>query len=132
MRVMVISPEPATAAWLAERLAPEGIMVVPTAPGPEFIRAVRAGRPDIAVLDCIEARPRLAPTEVAVLKDQSPGVRIIARSGESSESDAGVIEQGIFCYLGGCSLEELLRAVQSAARAASGSSANETNLWSIP
>jgi DNA-binding NtrC family response regulator len=132
MQVMVISAEPGTAAWLAERLAARGIAVVPTEPGPEFIRTIRVSRPQVAVLDRIDARPQLAPTEVAVLKEQSPGVRIIARSGESSELDAGVIEQGIYCYLGGCSLEELLRVVESAACDDAGQHSGETNLWGVP
>jgi DNA-binding NtrC family response regulator len=132
MQVMVISAEPSTALWLAQRLAPSGIAVVPTEPGPEFIRAVREIRPQVAVLDGIDARPQLAPMEVAVLKDQSPGVRIIARSGESSELDVAVVEQGIFCYLGGCSLEELLRVVESAARTGDGQRSNEMNLWGAP
>jgi DNA-binding response OmpR family regulator len=132
MQVMVISADPATAVWLADRLACQGIAVMQTEPGPDFIRAVRASRPQVAVLDRIDARPQLAPTEVALLKDQNPGVRIIARSGDSSELDAGVIEQGIFCYLGGCSLDELLRVVESAARAGAGPAASETNLWGDP
>jgi DNA-binding response OmpR family regulator len=132
MQVMVISADPSTALWLAGHLADRGIAVVATEPGPDFIRAVRGTRPQVAVLDCIDARPQLAPMEVAVLKDQSPGVRIIARSGDSSELDAGVIEQGIFCYLGGCSLDELLRVVESAARAGAGPAASETNLWGDP
>jgi DNA-binding NtrC family response regulator len=120
MKVMVIGTGTWTASWLARRLAPRGVEVFAAAPGPELIQAVREWRPEIVVLDEIDARPQVAPLEVALLKDQDPGVRIIARSSESSELDVEVIEQGVFCYLGGCSLDELLRVVESAALGAGG------------
>jgi DNA-binding response OmpR family regulator len=133
MNVLVISAGTATASWLADRLRPRGIEVVLAEPGPDLFRLVRKHRPRVAVLDGIEARPQLAGMEVALLKDHSPGVRIIALSAASSEQDAGVIEQGIFCYLGGCSLEELLRVVESASgdRAVC-STPDEPNLWGVP
>jgi DNA-binding response OmpR family regulator len=115
MNVMVVSPSTRTASWLAPRLAPHGVAVFTAEPGPELIHALRERRPDVVVLDGIHARPQLAPVEVALLKDRNPAVRIIARSETSSQVDVEVIEQGVFCYLGGSSLEELLRAVESAA-----------------
>jgi DNA-binding response OmpR family regulator len=115
MNVMVVSPSTRTASWLARRLARHGVDVYAAEPGPELIHVLRERRPDVVVLDGIHARPQLAPVEVALLKDRNPAVRIIARSETSSELDVEVIEQGVFCYLGGSSLEELLRVVESAA-----------------
>jgi hypothetical protein len=130
MDVLVISNGTATAAWLALRLG-GGFLVRTAVPGPELISAVRDSKPAVAVLDGIDGRPALARLEVALLKDQCPGVRIIALSEASSETDAEVIEQGVFCYLGGCSLQELLRVVQSAARSVAGA-AGKTKLRSVP
>jgi hypothetical protein len=56
----------------------------------------------------------MAQMEVALLKDQHPGIPIIALSEQSSEFDAEVVEQGIFCYLAGCSRDELLRVIEAA------------------
>jgi DNA-binding response OmpR family regulator len=133
MNVLVISSGSTTCSWLAQRLDPQGYAVQSSMPGPELIQRVREGRPDVAVLDGIDARPQLARMEVALLKDQSPGVRIIALSAVSSELDAQVVEQGIFCYLGGCSLEELLRAVESAARSRAEDRTHQgMNPWGVP
>jgi DNA-binding response OmpR family regulator len=133
MRVMVIGADGAVADWLCEQLAPRGITVILAEPGPELIPLVRAYRPHVAVLDGIHARPQMASMEVALLKDQHNGIRIIAMSDEPSELDAEVVEQGIYCYLGGCSREELLRVIESAARETGRQrSTAETNLWSVP
>jgi DNA-binding response OmpR family regulator len=114
--VLVISPAPLLGGWLADRLSHGRYTVRSAMPGPKLVAAVRQSRPDVAVLDGIHARPGLAQLEVALLKDQSPGVQIIALSDDSSEQDGGVIEQGIFCYLAGHSLEELVRVIEAAAR----------------
>jgi DNA-binding response OmpR family regulator len=133
MKVMVIGAGSAIADWLGQQLGPRGVTVMLADPGPELIALVRAYRPDVAVLDGIHARPQLASMEVALLKDQDAGIRIIALSDESSELDAEVVEQGVFCYLGGCSREELLRVIESAARETGGQRATaETNLWGDP
>lgn len=133
MNILVISDGGATGQWLTDRLAPRGIRVSVARPGPDVIRIAREQRPQIAVLDGIESRPQLARMEVAVLKDQSPGIRVIALSATSSERDIEVIEQGVFCYLGGCSLEEVLRAVESATQGRTeGWSSGESNLWGVP
>jgi hypothetical protein len=115
LNVLVISAGSQTGAWLASRLSPGRFVVHVTRPGPTLIAAVRELRPHVAVLDGIDARPAAAQMEVALLKDQSPGVQIIALSGDSSERDGGVIEQGIFCYLAGRSLDELPRLIAAAA-----------------
>lgn len=116
LQILVISSSPETGAWLAGRLCSRRFAVVTSQPGPALVRAVRAGRPDLAVLDGIDARPELAKLEVALLKDRYPEVRIIALSEHSSEFDAEVVEQGVFCYLAGCSREDLLRVVEAGSR----------------
>jgi DNA-binding response OmpR family regulator len=116
LQVLVIGFGEDTAGWLSERLSPLRFRVSTVAPGPDLVRAMREGRPQVAVLDGIHAPHRAAPLEVALLKDRSPGVQIIALSEESSERDAEVVEQGVFYYLAGCSREELLRVVEAAGR----------------
>jgi DNA-binding response OmpR family regulator len=115
LHLLVISPGEETGAWLAGRLSPEDFQVSTAPPGPTLVATVRQARPHVAVLDGIDARPREAQMEVALLKDQSPGVQIIALSMNSSEYDAEVVEQGIFFYLAGHSREQLLRVIQAAA-----------------
>jgi DNA-binding NtrC family response regulator len=115
LNVLVISPGSETGSWLASRLSPGRFAVSTARPGPDLIRAVRLDRPHVAVLDGIHSRPGVAPLEVALLKDHSPDVRIVALSGESSDLDGDVIEQGVFCYLAGCRRDELLRVIEAAA-----------------
>jgi DNA-binding response OmpR family regulator len=115
LNLLVISIDDETGAWLSERLSPLEFAVSVVPPGPKLIEAARRTRPHLAVLEGIDDRPRSAPLEVAVLKDQSPGVLIIALSEDSSEFDAEVVEQGIFFYLAGRSREELLRVIAAAA-----------------
>jgi DNA-binding NtrC family response regulator len=114
LQVLVVSAGLETGDWLAARLCPQLYEVRSASPGADFVRVLRERRPDVAVIDGIHARPAVAPMEVALLKDRSPGVQIIALSDESSVNDAAVVEQGVFCYLAGCSRDELLRVVQAA------------------
>jgi DNA-binding response OmpR family regulator len=116
LNLLVVSMDDETGAWLSERLSPLEFEVSVAPPGPKLIEAARRTRPHLAVLEGIDDRPRAAPLEVAILKDQSPGVLIIALSEDSSEFDAEVVEQGIFFYLAGRSREELLRVITAAAR----------------
>lgn len=120
MEVLVIGAGSRTGTVLTERLDPGRFRVSTAPPGPGLLAAMRERRPEVAVLDAVHARPGAAPLEVALLKDHSPGVRIIALSDEPSPRDAEVVEQGIACYLGGCSLEELLRVIESIARERAG------------
>jgi DNA-binding NtrC family response regulator len=115
LQVLVVSAGSETGSWLAERLCPQRFKVSTARPGPALIRAVREKHPHMAVVEAINARPGTAQMEVAVLKERYPGIRIIALSEHSSEFDAEVVEQGIFCYLAGCSREELLRVIEAAA-----------------
>jgi hypothetical protein len=113
-RVLVVSAGSGTAAWLADRLG-GGCEVSDVRPGPDLVRTARERRPQLAVLDAIDTRPGTAPLEVALLKDASPGVQVVAVSGASTELDGDVIEQGVLCYLGGRSMEELLRVIERVA-----------------
>jgi DNA-binding NarL/FixJ family response regulator len=116
LNVLVISPGRQTDSWLIRRLDPRRFALRYVRPGPGLVQAVRAAPPDVAVLDGIHARPELAAIEVALLKAHNPAVQIIATSDQSSELDARVIEQGVFCYLAGCSRDELLRVLHAAAQ----------------
>jgi DNA-binding NtrC family response regulator len=114
VKVLVVSAGAETGSWLAERLSSLRFEVRSARPGPGLIRAVRENQPHLAVIEGIHARPEMASMEVALLKDHNPEVQIIALSDHSSEFDAPVVEQGLFCYLGGCSREELLRVIEAA------------------
>jgi CheY-like chemotaxis protein len=113
-RILVVSPGWTTASWLAERLDRARYSVLAARPGPGLIEAVRRVQPHVAVLDAIDARPHAAQLELALLKDQCPGVQVIALSAQSTDADGDVIEQGVFCYLAGGSLEQLLRVIAAA------------------
>ena len=115
LNLLVVSDEEA-GVWLRERLSPREFAVSVVPPGPKLVEAARSTRPHLAVLEGIDRRPKTASLEVAVLKDQNPGVQIIALSENSSEFDACVVEQGIFFYLAGRPREELLRVIAAAAR----------------
>lgn len=115
LNVLVISATAETGAWLAARLSPHRFAVTTAQPGPDMIRAVREGHPGVAVVDAIHARPGMAQMEVALLKHHSPNVQIVALSEQSSERDGDVIEQGVFCYLAGCTRDDLLRVIEAAA-----------------
>ncbi|HSJ10104.1 MAG TPA: hypothetical protein VK928_09320 [Longimicrobiales bacterium] len=112
--ILVISAAPAMAAWLSEHLPADEYEVSDARPDASLIQAVRQARPRMAILDGIDGRPASAQLEVALLKDQCPGVLIVARSETSSLCDGDVIEQGIFCYLAGSSAVELLRVIEAA------------------
>lgn len=79
------------------------------------MKALRREAPEIAVIDGIDERPQAAQIEIALLKDRCPDVQVIAVSGRSSESDAGVVEQGIFYYLTASIGHELPRLIEAAA-----------------
>jgi DNA-binding response OmpR family regulator len=115
-KILVVSAGSATAVELSARLNAQQYQVVAARSGAGLIRALRQMRPHLVVVDSIDARPDAAQLEVALLKDQCPGVPIIALSAVSTETDGAVIEQGIFCYLGGASLEELVRVIEVACR----------------
>jgi len=101
-----------------QRLSAERFEVVVVEPGPDVVRAVCRDRPGIAVIDRIDERPEAAQLEIAVLKEMWPGVEIIALSLHSSEADASIVEQGVFYYTGAASMDEIVRVIHAAERAA--------------
>ncbi|MBI4538287.1 MAG: hypothetical protein HY704_02085 [Gemmatimonadetes bacterium] len=117
VRVLVVSPGRDLTLFLGRALDPKRFQVVDVEPGPGFVDAVRRERPHIAVVDRIDERLQAAQLEIALLKDRCPDVQVIAVSGRSSESDARVVEQGIFYYLTSPTAKELPRLVEAAAAA---------------
>ena len=116
-RVVVVSPSRTLGTALSDRLSSH-FEIVTVHPGPEMFEAVRECRASIAVIDRIDERPETAQLEIAVLKELSPGVEIIALSDNSSDRDASVIEQGIFYYAAAVSLGQLTRLIHAAERSA--------------
>lgn len=117
-RVVVVSPSRALGTALVRRLPSARFDVVDAEPGPDVIKAVSRNRPGIAVIDRIDERPEAAQLEIAVLKELWPGVEIIALSSNSSEIDASIVEQGVFYYTAAAPIEEVVRVILAAERAA--------------
>ena len=115
VQVVVVSPGEALGRSLVRALDAERFEVTDVRPGAGLVKALRRETPDVAVVDAIDERPQAAQIEIAVLKDRCPDVQVIAVSGRSSESDAWVVEQGIFYYLTAPLGDELPRLVQAAA-----------------
>ena len=116
-RVVVVSPSRALGVTLLRRLSPARFEVVDVEPGPGVVRAVCRNRPGIAVIDRIDERPEAAQLEIAVLKELWPGVQIIALSSNSSETDASIVEQGVFYYTAEAPVDEIVRVILAAHRA---------------
>lgn len=114
-KVLVVSPTETLHAALARDLPPALYSIWDARPGPNVLRAVLSVRPDVAVVDRIDARPEAAQLEIALLKSFCPDARIIALSGHSSGTDATVVEQGLFYYMAAPSDGELVRVLESAA-----------------
>lgn len=114
--VLVVGPYPALSSSLAGRVS-QGVPPVDLAhvrPDAELVERVRARSPDVAVIDRIDERPVAAQLEIALLKERSPHVRIIAVSARSTKEDAAVVEQSIFYYLAGGTETQLARVVEAA------------------
>lgn len=118
MTVVVISPSGGLATQLASQLPAQRFEVVDVRPGSQVLKALRRTRPGIAVVDRIDDRPDAAQLEVALLKDRWPEVEIIALSSRSSETDALVIEQGVFYYTAAGAPGEVTRVIEAAEQAA--------------
>lgn len=116
--LVVVSPSGALGAALAQALSAARFRVVAARPGPAVLRAVHEERPRVVVLDRVNERPEAAQLEVALLKELCPGVPVIALSSDSTERDAQIVEQGIFYYLAGASLSELVRIIDAAEQTA--------------
>lgn len=116
--IVVISPSASLPAALSQTLSSTQFTVVEVRPGPGVLGTVRREQPQIAVVDRIDERPEAAQLEIALLKELCPEARIIALSGESSDADAAVVEQGIFYYMAEPAVGDLVRVIQAAERAA--------------
>ena len=117
-RVVVISPSRTLGTALVRRLASARFEVIDVEPGPDVVKAICRDRPGIAVIDRIDERPEAAQLEIAVLKELWPGVEIIALSASSSEADASIVEQGVFYYTAAAPVDEVIRVIHAAERAA--------------
>ncbi len=115
---MVISPSDDLAVRLASELPSPRFEIVSVRPGSQLLKTVRRDRAGIAVIDRIDCRPEAAQLEIAVLKETWPDVEIIALSLRSTETDASVIEQGVFYYTAAAELGELVRVIHAAEQAA--------------
>lgn len=113
--LLVVGPSEQLRDSLAGELSPQRFRIWFCRPGARVLRALNRSRPEIAIIDGIDARPEAAQLEIALVKAVSPEARVIAVSRHSSGADASVIEQGVFYYMAGLSEAELLRAVESAA-----------------
>lgn len=114
--LLVVSPSEALRHALESELSRERFRVWYTRPGAPVLSALQQSRPCIAVLDGIDGRPEAAQLEIALVKSMCPEARVIVVSGCSSGSDASVVEQGVFYYMAAPSRQELVRAVEVAAR----------------
>lgn len=92
-------------------------------PGAWFVQDVRRTRPQIAVIDRVHERRRAAQTEIALLKDCRPDVRIVLLSQEPSRADGALVEQGVFFYLSAPSLTSLTAVIHAAAASLQGDAA---------
>lgn len=115
VRVLVSTPDPATARVLESALQGPEFSVVIARLGPWFVQDVRQVRPHIAVIDRVHERHRAALNEIVVLKDCEAGVRIILLSQEPSPADGALVEQGVFYYLAVPSLPKVVALVHAAA-----------------
>lgn len=128
LRVMVVTPDSALSRDLAERLSKKRFTVIDLRPGPEFVDVAYRCVPDIAILDRIEQRRGSAMLEISILKKRRANMPIIVTSGESSEAEASIIEQGVFFYFAGRSRRDLARLVLAAARTLGGGDEAQADL----
>jgi ActR/RegA family two-component response regulator len=115
--LLVVSPSESLGDSLVSELPRDRFDVWFSRPGAQVLAAVVGSRPQIAVVDAIDARPEAAQLEIALLKSFCPEARVIVVSRCSSGADASVVEQGVFYYMAAPSKGELVRAVESAALA---------------
>jgi DNA-binding NtrC family response regulator len=116
LRILVNSPDEQMARTLQSGLDTETYFVTDVRPGPPFVRTVRGLWSDIVIIDRVHERPDAAQVEIEVVKGLRPEARIIVISGESSERDAKIIEQGVYYYLSSGTIPELIRVVKAAAK----------------
>jgi DNA-binding NtrC family response regulator len=114
--LLVISPTDELRRSLAAALA-DSCSVTGARPGAGVLRVVQRERPRVVIVDCIDERPEAAQLEIALVKELCPRTRVIALSRHSSDADAFVVEQGIFCYVASPCEDELVRLIHAATRA---------------
>ncbi len=117
IRLLVDSPNPNTAALLRGRLGADRFRIFCVGLKADFMDLARRVQPQIAVFDEIHNRQETARARITALKEISPGVRVIAVSGNSSARDVRVVELGVFYYLTLAVGGELVRIIEAAARA---------------
>lgn len=117
IRLLVDSPNPNTAVFLRGRLDADRFRIVRVELQADFAELARRVHPQIAIIDGIHDRQETARARITALKKISPGVRIIAVSGNSSARDVRVVELGVFYYLALAVGDELVRIIEAAARA---------------
>ena len=115
--LLVISPTGALRRSLAEALA-DSCILTDARPGADVLHVVQRERPSVVIVDYIDERPEAAQLEIALVKELCPHTRVIALSRNSSDADASVVEQGIFCYVASPCEDELVRLIHAATRAA--------------
>ena len=115
--VLVISPTGELRQSLAGSLA-DSCRVAGIRPGAGVLGVIQRERPAVVIVDRIDERPEAAQLEIALVKERCPSARVIALSRNSSDADAPVVEQGIFCYVASPCEDELVRLIHAATRAA--------------
>ena len=113
--VLINTSDAALANSIRSRLRASGLAVAICRPGISFMQAARRERPEVALLDAIEARVDAAQMEIEVLRDLSQDVRIIVVSRKPSERDAWVVERGVFFYMAAPELDEVVRVLEAGA-----------------
>lgn len=116
MRVFVISPDRALEEFLRRELAAADFEVIGARPGPAVVHTARGARPEIAIVDRVDARRSEAALELAILRDVRAEVRIIVVSGVPSKEDAPLLEDGVFFYMPASPPVRLPEVVRAAAR----------------
>ncbi|MBI2930377.1 MAG: hypothetical protein HYY16_01890 [Planctomycetes bacterium] len=99
---------------LEERLSAEAeVLVIRTSSPATLVRQLAREPVGVIVLVLNEHR-RNAPEVVAAVKQFAPAVPIIAYSPEPADLDADVIQEGLFCYMGGAPVDSVAEAVHAA------------------
>ena len=107
---MVVMSNRALKESLAEKIRSTGSTVESAESTDGLLGAVQRDHPSVVVLDpavCLFG----APLTVGILKEVQPDLRIIVHTEAPSESDAEVVERGIFYYAGNCDLDTLFGVV---------------------
>ena len=113
--ILIISPDPAVAAFLGAHLPAGEFAIEAVRPGADATARACREPLAVAIVDRIEQRADAAQLEISLLKQTQPQVRVIAISRDSSHRDARIVEQGLFYYWTGRPRPALVDLVQAAA-----------------